>query len=93
MKPDDSRITTIEVLYFARLRESFGCDREQVAVPESVKDVAGFTQWLRQRGVAWARELAPGKPILIAVNQDMAGADTPIRSGDTVALMPPVTGG
>ena len=40
-----------------------------------------------------AHELAPGKPVLIAVNQDMAGADTPIRSGDTVALMPPVTGG
>jgi molybdopterin synthase sulfur carrier subunit len=55
--------------------------------------VAGLTAWLRQRGGAWAHELAPGRPVLIAVNQDMAGADTPIRSGDTVALMPPVTGG
>ena len=93
MKPDDSRITTIEVLYFARLREVFGCDSEQVAVPESVKNVAGLTAWLRQRGATWAHELAPGKPVLIAVNEDMAGADTPISSGDTVALMPPVTGG
>jgi molybdopterin synthase sulfur carrier subunit len=93
MKPDDSRITTIELLYFARLREAFGRDSEQVAVPESVKDVAGLTAWLRQRGAAWAHELAPGKPVLIAVTQDMAGADTLIRSGDTVALMPPVTGG
>lgn len=93
MKPDDSRITTIEVLYFARLREAFGCDSEQVAVPESVKNVSGLTAWLRQRGAAWAYELAPGKPVLIAVNEDMAGADTPIRNGDTVALMPPVTGG
>ena len=93
MKPDDSRIATIEVLYFARLREAFGCDSEQVAVPESVKNVAGLTAWLRQRGATWARELAPGKPVLIAVNEDMARADTPIRSGDTVALMPPVTGG
>lgn len=93
MKPDDSRITTIEVLYFARLREALGCDSEQVAVPESVKDVAGLTAWLRQRGTPWANELAPGKPVLIAVNQDMADAGTPIKSGDTVALMPPVTGG
>jgi molybdopterin synthase sulfur carrier subunit len=62
MKPDDSRITHIEVLYFARLREAFDCDREQVAVPESVKDVAGLTAWLRQRGGAWAHELAPGRP-------------------------------
>ena len=93
MKPDDSRITTIEVLYFARLREAFGCDSERVAVPESVKDVAGLTAWLRQRGAAWSHELATGKPVLIAVNQDMAGADTPIKRGDTVAFMPPVTGG
>ena len=93
MKPDDSRITTIEVLYFARLREAFGCDRERVAIPESVRNVADLTAWLRQRGVPWAHELAQGKPVLIAVNEDMAGADTPIRSGDTVALMPPVTGG
>ena len=31
MKPDDSRITTIQVLYFARLREAFGRDREELA--------------------------------------------------------------
>ncbi|HKQ24408.1 MAG TPA: molybdopterin converting factor subunit 1 [Burkholderiales bacterium] len=93
MKPDDSRITTIEVLYFARLREAFGCDRERVSIPESVRNVADLTAWLKQRGAAWAHELAQGKPVLIAVNEDMAGADTPIRSGDTVALMPPVTGG
>jgi len=93
MKPDDSRINTIEVLYFARLREAFGCASERVAVPESVKDVSGLTAWLRLRGEAWALELSPGKPVLIAVNQEMADADTPINGGDVVALMPPVTGG
>lgn len=93
MKPDDSRIATIDVLYFARLREVFGREREQVALPGSVQDVAGLTAWLRSRGETWERELAPGKPVRIAVNQDMAAADTPVGNGDEVAFFPPVTGG
>ena len=93
MKPNDSRIATIEVLYFARLREVFGREREQVDLPGEVIDVAGLTAWLRDRGATWERELAPGKPFRIAVNQDMAAADTPVVNGDEVAFFPPVTGG
>ena len=93
MKPDDSRIATIEVLYFARLREVFGREREQVELPGNVRDVASLTAWLRSRGDAWERELAPGKPVRIAVNQDMAAADTLVGNGDEVAFFPPVTGG
>ena len=93
MKPNYSRIVTIEVLYFARLREAFGREREQVELPGNVQDVAGLTAWLRSRGEPWERELAPGKPVRIAVNQDMAAADTPVGNGDEVAFFPPVTGG
>jgi len=93
MKPQDSPITTIEVLYFARLREAFGCERERAAIPETVTDVAGLRTWLRQRGEPWTRELAPEKPVRVAVNQDMAASDTPLRDGDEVAFFPPVTGG
>jgi sulfur-carrier protein len=93
MKPNDSRISTIEVLYFARLREVFGREREQVELPGNVQDVAGLTAWLRNRGETWERELAPGRPVRIAVNQDMAAADTPVGNGDEVAFFPPVTGG
>jgi molybdopterin synthase sulfur carrier subunit len=93
MKPDDSRIATIEVLYFARLREVFGREREQVELPGEVQDVAGLTAWLRSRGDPWQRELASGKPVRIAVNQDMAAANTAVGDGDEVAFFPPVTGG
>ena len=93
MKPNDSRIAIVEVLYFARLREAFGREREQVELPGDVQDVAGLTAWLRSRGDPWERELAPGKPVRIAVNQDMAAADTLVGNGDEVAFFPPVTGG
>lgn len=93
MKANDTGMTTIELLYFARLREVFGREREQLQLPGSVRNVAGLMAWLRGRGQPWELELAPGKPVRIAVNQDMAGADTPLGDGDEVALFPPVTGG
>ena len=47
----------------------------------------------RARGGVWATELAPGRAVRIAVNHDIAQPDTPVRPGDEVALLPPVTGG
>lgn len=93
MKPNDVRTTTVEVLYFARLREVFSREREQLELPGNVQSVAGLTEWLRNRGEPWQRELATGKPVRVAVNQKMAAPDTPVRNGDEVAFFPPVTGG
>jgi len=83
----------ITLLYFARLRESLGLSSEQSALPQEVNDIGSLLDWLRQRGENWQDELAPGKAVRLAVNQDMATADTPIADGDEIALFPPVTGG
>jgi molybdopterin synthase sulfur carrier subunit len=93
MKPDDSRLSTVQLRYFARLRETFASEGERIALPAGVEDVAGLVAWLRARGEPWDRELAPGRPVRVAVNQDMAEPGTPVRSGDEVAIFPPVTGG
>ena len=93
MNSADTRIATIEVLYFARLREVFGRAAESIELPGTVHDVAGLTAWLRARGMPWEQELAQGKPVRVAVNQDMAAPGTPIGDGDEVAFFPPVTGG
>lgn len=86
-------MTMLNVLYFARLRESLGRDAEKIELPAGVADVAGLTAWLRARGEAWERELAPGRSWRVAVNQDMARPESPVRDGDEVAFFPPVTGG
>ena len=83
----------ITILYFARLRESFGKASEQMALPAGVSDLESLRALLRGRGGAWAEEMADGKPVRAAVNQDVARGNTPVSDGDEVAFFPPVTGG
>lgn len=83
----------ITLLYFARLREVLGVSSEQVDLPADVRDVSALTAMLRQRGGAWADELAEGRAFRVAVNQDMAEGATALKDGDEVAIFPPVTGG
>ncbi len=89
----DNIAASCSLVYLARLREAFGMAAERVDVPNGVTTVGSLRAWLAARGGAWAVELAPGRAVRIAVNHDLADADTPVRPGDEVALFPPVTGG
>ena len=83
----------VRLLYFARLRETFGTSGEEVHLPVGVNSVADLLAWLRTRGGVWATELAAGRAYRVAVNQDMANTDTGLAEGAEVAIFPPVTGG
>lgn len=82
----------INVLYFARLREAFGLSGERLEFPvdSTVEDVL---QQLLARGDVWKTELTGGRIVRIAVNQTMATPTTVLKTGDELALFPPVTGG
>jgi molybdopterin synthase sulfur carrier subunit len=83
----------ITILYFARLRETLGTGREQIALPPEMSTVGQLITWLRARGGPWETELAPERPVRVAVNQEMAGAEALLPDGAEVAFFPPVTGG
>jgi molybdopterin synthase sulfur carrier subunit len=83
----------IKLLYFARLRESLGTGREEMLLPAGVSTLGALRAHLSVRGEAWAREMAAGRNLRAAVNQEIAGPDTPLKDGDEVAFFPPVTGG
>ena len=83
----------VTVRYFAKLRESFGLGSERVALPAEVAHVSALREWLRARGGVWAEELAAGRAVRVAVNEEMAESATPVRDGDEIAFFPPVTGG
>ena len=89
----DSVGTTVSLVYLARLREAFGAASERIEAPAHVNTVGSLRAWLAGRGGVWATELAAGRAVRIAVNHDLASADTPIGPGDEVAFFPPVTGG
>jgi molybdopterin synthase sulfur carrier subunit len=75
----------IKVLFFASLRERLGCGQ---VVVESPTTLSVLEVWQRSSG-------EDGLPdnVLVSVNQEYAGAETPVKPGDEVAFFPPVTGG
>lgn len=76
---------SIQVKYFASLRERVGRSEESVdaATVATVLDV-----WNR----ASQGQAMPGN-LLMAVNHEHAEPDHPVKDGDEVAFFPPVTGG
>jgi molybdopterin synthase sulfur carrier subunit len=82
---------TIQVRYFASLREALGAG-------ESVQVAAGTTlgalrDALIARGGRHAEVLARQRAVRCALNQAMAGEDAALVDGAEVAFFPPVTGG
>jgi molybdopterin synthase sulfur carrier subunit len=83
----------VTVLYFARLREAVGCDRETLELPAAVTTVGALRAWLVGRGAPWCEAFTEVKRIRAAVAQQMATDDTALSEGAEVAFFPPVTGG
>ncbi|WP_439682802.1 molybdopterin converting factor subunit 1 [Cupriavidus oxalaticus] len=84
---------TIELRFFASVREQLGVAEERAEVPAEVRTVGELRQWLRQRGGAWAETLAEGRALRMAVDHAVARPDTALTDGCEVAFFPPVTGG
>jgi molybdopterin synthase sulfur carrier subunit len=83
----------MRLLYFAWVRARIGAGSEELELPAAVKDVAGLVAWLQSRSPGHAEALKDPSKLRVAVNQDYVGFDHPVRSGDEVAIFPPVTGG
>ena len=83
----------IKVLYFASLRERLSTESEELDALPQLTDISQLTRRLRQRGGVWADVFGEQETLLMAVNQEFANGDTPIKDGDEIAYFPPVTGG
>ena len=78
---------SLEVLYFAALREAAGSASEEVQT--SAIDLAALYAQLRAR-----HQLPfPQQQLRVAVDGAFTDWDQPLRSGSTVAFIPPVSGG
>lgn len=83
----------MKLLYFAWLRAKLGKPGEDLTPPAHVSNVGELLDWLESLGPAYKAALADRRAVKVAVNQDYASLDHPVRPGDEIALFPPVTGG
>jgi molybdopterin synthase sulfur carrier subunit len=78
---------TVDVLYFASLRDAAGCERERIARP--VEGLAALYDALRLRhGFALPRDR-----VRVAVNGAFVAWGHVPGEGDEIVFVPPVSGG
>jgi molybdopterin synthase sulfur carrier subunit len=83
----------IKILYFSRYREMLDCEKEEIELTENTMTISQLMQLLAGRDEQWEAVFAGKLPVLSAVNQEIANADTIIRDQDEIGFFPPVTGG
>lgn len=84
---------TVQILYFAWLRDRLGRAEERLTLPPEVGRVHELVGWLQSRDPVMAAILGEGRVVRVAVNQEFAGPDHAVAAGDEIAFFPPVTGG
>ncbi|MGO4326561.1 molybdopterin converting factor subunit 1 [Cupriavidus sp. 2TAF22] len=83
----------LHLKYFASIREAAGLGEETLDAPASVATVLDLRVHLASRGGAIGDALRDDRPVRVALNQAVCTMQSRLRSGDEVALFPPVTGG
>ena len=80
---------TIEVLLFAQLRDAFGTDRVTIQVAEGRSAAQAAAQALAAHAEGKYSRLT----LRYAVDDAFVEGDFRLSDGDTLALIPPVSGG
>jgi sulfur-carrier protein len=82
---------TIDVLYFAWLRERVGLASEKVETQAAT--VRELVDELRAREEGYALAFSDMGAVRIAVDQELCDPETPLAGVHEVAFFPPMTGG
>ena len=78
----------LEILYYGRLRDEIGLDREAVEVPSHVLSVDDLLAWLKARGDPHASALDDGSIGAVIAGEWAGGADS-VFGAVEVGLFPP----
>ncbi|MAQ45720.1 MAG: molybdopterin converting factor subunit 1 [Confluentimicrobium sp.] len=82
---------TLDVLYFAWVRERIGLPKEQVTTDAAT--VAELVAELAVREERYAVAFADTDALRVALDQELAAFDAPLAGVREVAFFPPMTGG
>ncbi|MBS8228393.1 molybdopterin converting factor subunit 1 [Vannielia litorea] len=82
---------TVDVLYFAWVRERIGVPKETVQTEAAT--VAGLVEELRAREPRYAAAFEDVSALRVALDQELSDFDAPLEGVREVAFFPPMTGG
>ena len=83
----------MKILYFAWLRERLNRASDDVTPPAEVQTLADLIAWLRANDEALDLAMANPKQFKLSKNARIVPWETPIGGADTIAILPPMTGG
>lgn len=83
----------MKILYFAWLRERLNRASDEVTPPSDVKTLTDLIAWLRANDEALDLAMANPKQFKLSRNAHIVPWETPIADTDTIAILPPMTGG
>jgi len=85
----------IKILFFASLRELFGKESIEISINElNIKNVEQLLIFLTKNNEdPWLKLVEMRKNLRVAVNHEIVDWGNPVKQGDEVAFLPPITGG
>jgi sulfur-carrier protein len=84
---------TVQLLYFAWVRERIGRGSETVEVPAGLATIGDLVRWLAAKGPEYAEAFARPELVRAAIDQSHVKPDASIAGAREIAFFPPVTGG
>ncbi|MEQ9694155.1 molybdopterin converting factor subunit 1 [Shimia sp. SDUM112013] len=82
---------TLDVLYFAWVRERIGLPKEKLETGAAT--VMDLVEELRAREERYALAFSDLSALRVAVDQELTDFDAPLNGAREVAFFPPMTGG
>jgi sulfur-carrier protein len=83
----------MQLVYFAKVRETIGHASETIALPNTVQCIGDMIDWLSQKSPEYAAAFVDHSKLRFALDQVMATTETAITGAKELAIFPPVTGG
>ncbi len=81
---------TVELLYFAAVRDLVGTPQESLALPSDARTLADLVRVLEAKHPELLGRLTG---VRFAIDEEFAALDAPLHPGAVVAVIPPVAGG